>query len=149
MSVSLPCPRYLAVWLEHLPTDRIERALSPRPDDPRVIVREVKSALRLAALNAKADALGLKVGMPLADARAMYPGLVVEHADDTADQNLLDAVTDWASRYTPLAGQNTPDGLMLDVTGCAHLFGGEEAMRKDIVRRMRAQGFAARAAVAG
>jgi protein ImuB len=132
-----------------LPTDRIERRLSPRPDEPRVVVREVKSALRLAALNARAASLGLRFGMPLADARAMYPAIQVEHADDAADQNLLEAVTDWASRYTPLVGTNAPDGLMLDITGCAHLFGGEEAMRRDIARRLHGQGFTARAAVAG
>jgi len=149
MSVSLQSPGYLAVWLEHLPTDRIESALSPRPDDPRVVVREVKSALRLSAQNAKAASLGLKLGMPLADARAMYPRLLVEHADDTADQNLLDAIADWASRYTPLVGVSAPNGVMLDITGCAHLFGGEETMRKDIARRLATQGFAARAAVAG
>ncbi|MEQ1866408.1 MAG: DNA polymerase Y family protein, partial [Micropepsaceae bacterium] len=149
MSVNSPSRRYLAVWLEHLPTDRIERRLSPRPVEPRIIVREIKSALRLAAMNAQAQGLGLKPFMPLADARAMYPNLKVEHADDLADQNLLEAITDWASRYTPLTGINAPDGMMLDITGCAHLFGGEEAMRKDITRRLRAQGFSARAAIAG
>ena len=100
-------------------------------------------------MNAAADTLGLKPGMPLADARAMYPRLKVEHADDTADQNLLEAITDWCSRYTPLTGLNAPDGMMLDITGCAHLFGGEEAMRQDMTRRLRAQGFTTRAAVAG
>lgn len=113
-----------------------------------MVVREVKSALRLTAMNAHADALGLKLGMPLADARAMYPKLKVEHVDDTADQNLLEAITDWCSRYTPLTGLNVPDGMMLDITGCAHLFGGEEAMRQDIARRLRAQGFTTCAAVA-
>ncbi len=112
-------------------------------------MREVKSALRLSALNARAESLGLKPGMPLADARAMYPQIKVEHTDDTADQNLLEAITDWCSRYTPLTGLNAPDGMMLDITGCAHLFGGEEAMRQDMTRRLRTQGFTARAAIAG
>jgi protein ImuB len=132
-----------------LPTDRIERALSPRPRDPRVIVAEIKSALRLAAMNAAAAELGLKSGMPLADARAMYPALLVDHADETADGHLAEAVCDWLGRYTPLVGLTAPDGMMLDISGCAHLFGGEEAMRKDIVRRLGAQGFTARTAVAG
>ena len=141
--------RYLAVWLAHLPTDRIERALSPRPREPRVIVTEIKSALRLTAMNAAAVELGLKPGMPLADARAMYPALAVDHADPNADQCLSEAICDWLGRYTPLVGLSENDGMMLDISGCAHLFGGETAMRKDIVRRLTAQGFTARTGVAG
>ncbi len=100
-------------------------------------------------MNASAATLGLKTFMPLADARAMYPAILVSHADDTADLHLLEAISDWLARYTPLVGLNAPDGVMLDISGCAHLFGGEEAMRKDIVRRLHAQGFSARTAVAG
>jgi protein ImuB len=149
MSACLQSRRYLAVWLAYLPTDRIERALSPRPAEPRIIVREVKSALRLAALNPAADALGLRVGMPLADARAMYPSLVVDHADDAADQNLAEAICDWLGRYTPLVGLTPPNGMMLDISGCAHLFGGEASMRQDVIRRLGRQGFMARVGVAG
>ena len=86
--------------------------------------------------------------MPLADARAMYPAIHVHEADDTADLRLLEAISDWLARYTPLVGLNTPDGVMLDISGCAHLFGGEEAMRRDAVRRLHDQGFAARTAIA-
>ena len=149
MSVRSQSRRYLAVWLEHLPTDRIVRSLSPRPRDPRVIVAEIKSALRLTAMNAAAAALGLRVGQPLADARAMYPALLVDHADEAADARLAEAICDWLGRYTPLVGLSAPDGMMLDISGCAHLFGGEEAMRQDIVRRLSLQGFKARTAVAG
>lgn len=99
-------------------------------------------------MNPAAAELGLRPGMPLADARAMYPNLNVDHVDDAADLHMLEAITDWCSRYTPLTGLTAPDGMMLDITGCAHLFGGEEAMRKDIVQRLRAQGFAARASIA-
>ena len=49
-------------------------------------------------------------------------------ADPGADRALLDAVADWCDRYTPLVALDGDDGLMLDITGCAHLFGGEEAL---------------------
>ena len=100
-------------------------------------------------MNAPAQSLGLRVMMPLADARAMYPSLIVEQADDIADTRLLEAISDWLARYTPLVGITPPDGVMLDITGCAHLFGGEEAMRKDVVRRLYEQGVSARTAIAG
>ncbi|MEA2870440.1 MAG: protein ImuB [Hyphomicrobiales bacterium] len=132
------------MWLRRLPTDRIRRS----PPEPLVVASPVKSALRLSAVNDAAAALGLRVGMALADARAMYPKIAVADADERADFALLEAVADWCDRYTPLAGLDPPDGLMLDVTGCAHLFGGEAALAADLVRRLGAQGYQARVAVA-
>src|SRR5436853_5831475 len=136
--------RYLSVWLRRLPTDRIRRS----PPDALVIAAPVKGALRLTAVDDAAAALGLKAGMALADARAMYPQIAVADADEHADFVLLEAVADWCDRYTPLVGLDPPDGLMLDVTGCAHLFGGEAALADDLVRRLKAQGYQARLAVA-
>jgi protein ImuB len=92
--------------------------------------------------------LGLKIGMGLADARAMYPSLPVVDADPEADRRLLEAVADWCDRYTPLVGLDAPDGLLLDVSGCAHLFGGEAALARDLVARLAQQGLRARAAIA-
>ena len=73
--------RYLSVWLKRLSTDRIERRSSAPADTPLIVAEPVKSALRICALNDAAAALGLKMWMPLADARAMYPSLRVEDAD--------------------------------------------------------------------
>ncbi len=99
-------------------------------------------------MNDAAQRLGLRPGMPLADARAMHPTLAVAASETAADRRLLDAVADWCDRYTPLVGLDTPDGLMLDTTGCAHLFGGESAMGRDLLARLTAEGLHARAAVA-
>ena len=105
-------------------------------------------------MNDAAQGLGLRLGMPLADARAMYPALAVAESDTEADRRLIDAVADWCDRYTPLVGldapdgDNAPDGLVLDIAGCAHLFGGEAALGRDLLARLAAQGLHARAAVA-
>src|SRR5262249_5469563 len=117
--------------------------------DALVIVAPEKSALRLCAVNDAAAALGLIIGMPLADARAMYPNIMVADADPAADFAVLEAVADWCGRYTPLVGLDPPDGLTLDITGCAHLFGGEAALAADLTRRLQARGLQTRAAVAG
>jgi protein ImuB len=95
-----------------------------------------------------AQNLGLRPGMPLADARAMYPALAVAESDEEADRRLIDAVADWCDRYTPLVGLDAPDGLVLDIAGCAHLFGGEAALCHDILARLADQGLQARAAIA-
>src|SRR5262245_3017902 len=140
--------RYLSVWLRRLATDRIARASLTPDETPRVIVTSIKSALRITALNDAAARLKLKTGMALADARAMYPSLAVEHADPDADQRLLEAIADWCDRYTPLVGLAPPDGIAFDITGCAHLFGGEAALCRDLVARLTSHGFSVRVAVA-
>jgi len=134
------------VWLRRLPTDRIAKHYAP--DEALVIAAPVRSALRLSAVNDAAAALGLAVGMPLADARARYPKIAVAETDEAADLALLEAIADWCDRYTPLVGLDAPDGLTLDISGCAHLFGGEAALGADLVRRLGAHGVQARAAVA-
>ena len=154
----LPPQRYLSVWLRRLMTDRLIRGRSPAPaeaahaggsrfaqDEALVVAEPVKGALRLAAVNDAAARLGLNAGMALADARAMYPRIAIADADPDADRRMLVAIADWCDRYTPLVGLDPPDGLLLDITGCAHLFGGEEALRRDIVARLARQGFQARA----
>lgn len=140
--------RYLAIWLRRLSTNRIERGLSEPADEARIVVEPVKSALRVCAMNDAAAALDLKPGTTLADARAMYPTLAVHDADRMADFTLLETVADWCDRYTPLVGLDPPNGLMLDVSGCAHLFGGETAMRDDMVARLARQGLQACAGLA-
>ena len=153
MSASSSPRRYLSVWLKRLATDRIARRTgAPADGTPLVIAAPVKSALRITALNNEAARLGLKTGMALADARAMYPALLVADADTQADRCLLEAIADWCDRYTPLvglaAGFDAPDGLVLDVSGCAHLFGGEVALCRDLVSRLGLQGFESCTAVA-
>jgi protein ImuB len=137
--------RYLAVWLRRLPTDRIAQRFPP---DALVVASPVKGALRLSAVNDAAAALGLNSGMALADARAMYPKIAIADADERADLTLLDAIADWCDRYTPLVGLDPPDGLVLDISGCAHLFGGEAALAADLVRRFGQRGIQARVAAA-
>ena len=147
-----PSRRYLSVWLRRLSTDRIARHLPAEPAEPAeplVVVAPLKSALRLCAVNDAAAALGLANGMALADARAMHPKIAVAQADTQADLTLLVAIADWCDRYTPLVGLDPPDGLTLDISGCAHLFGGEAALAHDLARRLEARGMQARLGIAG
>jgi len=112
-------------------------------------VAKEKNALRLSALDRKATALGLSVGQPLANARAMLPELKVMAANDGADHKLLERIADWCDRFTPFVALEPPRVLLLDVTGAAHLFGGERALLASILATLRKQGFAVRGALAG
>ena len=103
---------------------------------------------RIAALDEQAEALKLKPGLGLADARARYPSIDVVEGEPEADRRLLEALADWCDRYTPLVAIDGKDGLLLDITGCAHLFRGEEVLREDILLRLSDQGFDARPGLA-
>ena len=102
----------------------------------------------MAALDEAAEALKLKRGMGIADARAMHPSIEIVEAEPEADRRLLEALADWCDRYTPLVATEGADGLFLDITGCAHLFGGEREMLRDVLARLFDQGFAARGGLA-
>ncbi|TCL73040.1 protein ImuB [Rhizobium sp. BK251] len=104
--------------------------------------------MRLTALDELADALGLRKEQGVAEARAMYPTLDIVEEDLVADRLLLEAIADWCDRYTPLVAIDGRDGLFLDITGCAHLFGGEKALLKDVLSRLFHMGFDARGAIA-
>jgi protein ImuB len=139
----------MALWLPRLPTDRLRRAgLTPPDARPVAVYEKMKNAFALTGLDRAASASGLHTGMALADARAMRPDLYAVEANPEADAVLLDQIAEWCGRYTPIVVIDPPHGLFLDITGCAHLFGGEHAMLRDVERRMAAEGFALKAAIA-
>lgn len=109
---------------------------------------KVRNAQRIAAVDGVAQAGGIRPGMPLADARAIRPGLVVHPADRPAETALLEALAAWCSRFTPLVALDGPDGLLLDMSGALHLFGGERALMEAVETGVRGLGLQARAAIA-
>ena len=110
----------------------------------------------LAGLDAAATAAGLYPGLPLADAKAILPRLETVTGDPAGDAKALNQLAGWCNRYSPWTTPETPlleaiDGagaLWLDVSGCAHLFGGEAALLCDLIDRLVAAGHAARAGLA-
>lgn len=108
----------------------------------------VHGAVRVTAVNDAAAELGLAAGMSLADARAIHPALAVAQADEAGDAAALRRLALWCQRYSPLTRVDPPDGLCIDITGCAHLFGGEEALAGDLASRLRAFGLSPRLAIA-
>src|SRR4051812_48413535 len=145
--------RILSLWLPRLPTDRIKpqrsRNAAPANPAPCIVVAKQNNALQIYALDHAASRLGLDVGLPLANARAMCPDVKVFDADEAADAQALNAIADWCDRFTPLVALDAPHGLLLDITGCAHLFGGEAALLQMLYDALTRQGFAVSAAIAG
>jgi protein ImuB len=103
---------------------------------------------RLTAVDERAAALGLFPGHKATDATALVPELIIAEADPAADAAALTKLVDWCARFSPAVAADPPDGLFLDITGVAHLWGGEAAMIHDLARRLAAQGLTLRVAVA-
>lgn len=117
-------------------------------DVPFVLAGPERNRIVIRAANALAQAQGVHTGMAAADAKAIVTNLKV--LDDIPDQplKLLKALGEWCIRYTPIIAMDLPDGLVLDVTGCTHLWGGERACLKEIVTRLRSKGYDVRGAMA-
>lgn len=93
--------------------------------------------------------LGLYPGMALTKAQAMVPGLDIRPFSPQQDAAGLHALALWAlRRYSPIVAVDAPDGLVLDIAGCAHLYDGEANLVRDLLDHLRADGLQARAAVA-
>ena len=108
----------------------------------------MSGGIRLAAVDTLAEANGLSPGLPLADARALVPELITGEADPDGDQAALAKLCDWCSRFSPWAAPDGPDGLILDVSGVPHLFGGETAMLEMMQQKFSSLSCHARLAIA-
>jgi protein ImuB len=112
----------LAVYFPWLPAERLIRTRVAPPDTAFALTEKQKGAMRLVALSQPAHLLGLSPGLALADARARVPELAAFDYDHAADAALLERLAEACLRYTPKVMLDPPKGLLLDITGCAHLF---------------------------
>lgn len=137
----------LSLWLNRFSTDRIARARETSL--PRVVAGKRGNADVLVAVNEAAEDLGLVPSLGLAQARAMHPVIDVVPEDAQADAALLERIADWCLRYTPLVACDGRDGLLLDIGGCAQLYGGEDQLVADLSARLETAGFSFSIAIAG
>jgi protein ImuB len=152
-------PRIVSVWLKAWPIARLLRtqasASSAEPVDfsrPLVLVASAAGGARIVALNRAARQGGLVAGDLVSNARSKVLDLQTREADPAADAAALARLALWSLRYTPTAmawdEASGGDGLFLDITGCAHLVGGETGLLADLGQRLRAFGLVARLAIA-
>lgn len=102
----------------------------------------------VAAADEAALALGLRPGQTIAHAQASVPNLLVVEAEPEADRAALGELARWCLRYSPIVQADPPDGVVIDIEGAAHLFGGEAGLVRDLLRRVRRSGFSAHAGLA-
>lgn len=152
--------RIAAIFLANWSIDRFFRALDRARSEGLTheavlaLVASGQGGLRIVAATKTARAEGIEPGQGVADALALYPALDVHEADPAADRAALKKLSDWCGRYTPWTTPDAhglddePDGILMDITGCAHLFGGEVALGNDIVKRLTGFNIDARVAIA-
>ena len=158
--------RVMYLFLPSWPIDRLRRLGSvpslpthlknggtPAEEAPFATVIAAGGRQLIAAVNPAAAAAGLAPGMNLADALSFQPGLATAAAEPAADAAALDRLAEWCGRYSPwTAPDGAPGeagGVKIEITGCAHLWGGEAALAADLARRLLRQNIAQRIAIAG
>jgi protein ImuB len=139
--------RYLSLWFRHLVTDSHIRRQPASKDEPFVFSTREKNRDIVTFVSPAAAKRGICPGMVLSDARLLQATLTVIPGEPDPGQ-LLHRIALRCNRYSPVVAVDPPDGLFIDITGCAHLWGGEASYYKEIVNRMRAGGYDVRAAIA-
>lgn len=140
--------RFVSIWFRHLTTDWFTLRQPHFRNVPFVLRTSSHGRMVITATNAVAERKDIERGMVLADARAILPDLMV--LDDKPDlvEKLLKRLAEWCIRFTPIVAIDPPDGLLLDVTGCPHLWGGDSFYVAEIVKKLNARGYDVRAAMA-
>lgn len=142
------CARFVSIWFPYLLTDRVTRRLPAMATQPFVLVKPAHGRMVVMAASKKAQEEGIQKEMVAADARAICPSLAVMNDEPGLGEHTLSGLASWCIRYTPSVAMDTPDGLLLDVSGCPHLWGGELPYIQDIVHRLQAIGYTTRIAMA-
>ncbi len=124
----MPKRRILSLWFPHLGAERVMRVERRMQDGPLAVVAEQANMQILTSVNGAAVAAGVRVGQPLRDAHAICAHLVTRTRNASAEAAFLAALGRWAGKFSPWVAEQAPDGLIVDLSGCAHLFGGERAL---------------------
>jgi len=140
--------RFVSIWLPYLVTDWHVRKQPSLKEKAFVLKATVRNRVVVTAANKLARVQGIHRAMVLADAKALYPSLHVLDDKPNLATQLLDRIAEWCIRFTPIAAADYPDGVILDASGCTHLWGGKEAYLKDITNRLTHRGYTVRAAMA-
>lgn len=157
--------RILSIWLPRLAIERWQIArqrarrlalpdtdqhtnASKKPAEPFVLVASGVKGTRITATNRAAERAGITIGQMLTDARAGCPEILAEQGEADLDQAWLERLGNWAMRYSPVVALDGVDGLLIDIAGCDHLFGGEQALLDDVLARFCKIGLTARLGLA-
>ncbi|HEY4286521.1 MAG TPA: DNA polymerase Y family protein [Puia sp.] len=140
--------RFLYCWFPHLTTDWLILCNPKLAGEALVVTAHQHGRIIVTAASQVAQAKGIRNNMSVADAMLIEPTIRVAKEKPGRAEKLLQNLALWCLRYTPIAAVDGQDGLILDITGCAHLWGGEERYFREIILKLRSKGFDVRGAIA-
>ncbi len=140
--------RFVVIWFRYLKTDWYTRRIPALQKLAVVLTAPDHGRDVVVDRNAIAAGLDIWPGMAFADARAIYPS--IHKMDDKPDHagQILKGLAEWCIRYTPCVVIDLPDGLILDASGCTHLWGGEDKYIQDIQKKLSGFGYDIRISIA-
>ena len=140
--------RFVLIWFRNLRTDWFTRRQAALRNIPFVLSSPDHGRMVITAANAVAQSYGIDIGMTVADARVILPSLQILDDKPEHSNKLLKGLAEWCIRYSPFVAIDSVDGLILDATGCTHLWGDEEKYLSDIITRLKNLGYNVHAAMA-
>ncbi|MEP3051246.1 MAG: DUF6504 family protein [Erythrobacter sp.] len=148
-----PFRRILAIWFARLSVDRWRHSNGivqgeGADAEPTALITETAHGPRIDSVNDLGRSAGANAGMMLADARTICPHLKTAAFDPAGDLEFLDKLAVWAQRWGPWSALDPPDGILVDITGSAHLFGGERSVLADVAMAFAKRDLTVRAAIA-
>ncbi|MEL7106031.1 MAG: DUF6504 family protein [Pseudomonadota bacterium] len=140
--------RILSLWFPRLGAERVLRVDRGLTEAPLAVAANIGNAQVLVSLSVTASEAGLTPGQPLRDAQAMCPELITRLQNPLAEAAFLQNLRRWAGKFSPWVAEEPPEGLMVDLTGCAHLFGGEAGLLTEVEADCAGLGLTVRAGIA-
>ncbi|RZJ14781.1 MAG: DNA polymerase Y family protein, partial [Acinetobacter sp.] len=140
--------RYVVIGFPNLLTDWLATRKPELKEQVFVFTANVRGRIMITAASKAAETQGIFADTALADAKAIVPEVQVFDDQLGLAQKLLTRIGKWAIRFTPIVAIDLPNGLILDASGCTHLWGGENEYLQTILNRLRESGYHCRAAIA-
>lgn len=140
--------RFVVIWFPYLHTDLMASKEACLHQHPFVLKESFHGKMVIRALNLPALRQGLYKGQSIADARAVVPDLMVKDLDTGTADKALEKLGRWCIRFSPLVGLDPPDGLIMEASGCAHLWSGEDKYLQAIKEKLEGFGITTRMAMA-
>ncbi|MGQ7868465.1 Y-family DNA polymerase [Sunxiuqinia sp. sy24] len=140
--------RYLYIWFRYLSVDRLSKARPELRGKPFLFYAPERGRMVVRAVSPRLTKEGIASGMVVADVRAIIPEVDVFLDEPELDKKVLNRLGEWCFRYSPVVALDSPDGLLLDISGCPHLWGGESSYIEAITARLRNGGYLVSTAIA-
>lgn len=140
--------RFVSIYFHHLPTDWFTLRQPELKNLPLVLTESNHGKLIITASNSNAEKKGIRIGTSLADARAIIPDLIALEHKPLLINRVLNRLADWCIRFTPTVTTDPPNGLILDASGCSHLWGSDTIYIETISMKLTTRGYGVRVAMA-